>query len=146
MSRQTAGGISTKRSISDDGAQVVLNVFAERVLQRRAGFDEVKAALHDVLGLQHEVQIIMALLGYAMAPMAQLDGVDRLADQGTPEAGRRGEGSAERGAEVEGRRENAARGPAAEADGRGDELEDEHSNASSPTAVIWLSRTAWITP
>jgi hypothetical protein len=34
----------TAVALDDDGAQVVLNVFAERVLQRRVGFDEVKAA------------------------------------------------------------------------------------------------------
>src|SRR5271157_1557754 len=52
-------------TLDDDGAQIVAGVVAERVLERRAGFDEVEAALHHVLRLLHEIEIVMAFLGDA---------------------------------------------------------------------------------
>jgi hypothetical protein len=75
VSRQIAGGRSTKRSISafgsglapqprarrhetrpparafdQDGAEIIVGVVDARILRRCAGFDEVKAALRHVLG------------------------------------------------------------------------------------------------
>ena len=54
-----------------------------------SGARQDEAPLHHVLGLLHQIEIDVALLGDAVAAVAQLDGVDRLRDERVLERRRR---------------------------------------------------------
>ena len=62
-------------ALDHDRAQIV-GVFRDhRLLQRRSGLRHDEATLHDVLRLLDEVEIDVALFGYPVAAVAQLDGI-----------------------------------------------------------------------